>query len=447
MAGGTWITQNKIRPGAYINFKSKGRETELVGDRGIVTLPLVLPWGPEKKILTIESSDSLDSVLGINIADESALLIREAFKRAKTLLLYRLNKGTQATATLENLNITAKYTGAKGNNITIVIQKNIDNQEVFEVTTLFEGRQVDKQLVKVVDNLKANNYVEFKGTGELKTTAGIILQGGEDGKVINSDYTEYLATIELYDFNTMGITSKDNTIKSIATNFIKRLREEEGKKVQCVLENYNEADYEGIISVKNGVILGDGTHIACDEAVAFVAGATAGANVNQSLTYSSYNGAIDVDKRYTNKEIEDALKNGEIVFTTNNGKVVIEQDINTLKSFSKDKEINTLKSFSKDKGFRKNRVLRILDAINNDIKLLWNTRYIGQGNNDKDGRNLFKKDIIKLLEKLQGINALDNVLAEDIEVLQGNDKDSVIVRVGIQPVDAMEKLYMDVEVR
>lgn len=436
MAGGTWTSQNKIRPGAYINFKSKLKESATVADRGIATMPLVLPWGAEKEIITIDASDNLDDVLGINIMDESVLLIKEVFKRAKTLLLYRLNVGTKATAILESLTITAKYSGTKGNNITIVVQNNIDDETIFEVITLFEGNKVDKQLVKTIDELKSNAYVEFKGTGVLQTTAGVQLKGGTDGTITNQNYTDYLAAIELYDFNTMAITSKDSAIKSIVTNFIKRLREQEGKKVQVVLENYPEADYEGVLSVKNGVILTDGTNISSDIAVAFVAGATAGANVNKSNTYTKYDGAVDVDKRYTNREIEDALLNGEIIFTINNGKVVIEQDINTFKSFTKKKR----------KEFRKNRVIRTLDAINNDVKLLWETRYIGKGDNDPDGRNLFKKDVIKYLETLQGLNAVENVVPEDVEVLQGDDIEAVVARVGTKPIDSPEKLYLDVGV-
>ncbi|MDU1348270.1 phage tail sheath family protein [uncultured Clostridium sp.] len=437
MAGGTWTKQNKVRPGAYINFRSKKKEVNMLGERGIVTMPLSLPWGPEKQIIEISVDDDLVDVLGIDITDPSVKLIREAFKRATTLLLYRLNKGTNATATLEGLTINAKYSGTKGNNITIVIQNNIDNPEEFEVITLFEGKEVDKQIgVKTIEDIKSNNYVEFKGTGELKSTAGLPLKGGENGTVTNADYTDYLSAIELYEFNTMGIPTKDESIKAIATNFVKRLRESEGKKVQVVLENYPEADYEGVMSVKNGVILKDG-EITADEAVAFVAGATAGANVNQSLTYSTYDGAIDVDKRYTNKEIEKALKNGEIIFTISNAKVVIEQDINTLKTFAD----------TKNNEFRKNRVLRVLDGMANDIKRLWETSYIGKVSNNEDGRNLFKKDIIKYLETLQGISAVENVTPDDVEAWQGEDKDVVLSRVGVQPVDAMEKLYMDVEVR
>ena len=435
MAGGIWNKENKVRPGAYINLKSKKDTLNLVGERGIATLPLVMSWGPEKEIITIHADDDLSTILGINANDESALLIREVFKKAKTLLLYRLNVGEKAKATLNELTVSAKFSGTKGNNISIVIQNNIDDTEQFEVITIFDNKKVDKQLVKSIEELKSNDYVEFSEKGQLTTTAGLPLIGGNDGTVTNESYSNYLVAIEAYDFHAMGIPTKDNTIKAVTTTFIKRLKEE-GRQVQLVLENFPEADDENIISVKNGVILNDNIRLTSDKAVAFITGATAGASVNQSNTYLQYDGAIDVDVKYTNREIEDALRNGEIVFTLNHGRVVIEQDINTLKTFTEDKS----------KDYRKNRIIRALFEVNNGIKSLWERNYIGKGNNSVDGRNLLKKDVINFLERLQGIGALENVVPEDVEIEKGHDKDSVIAKVLIQPVDSMEKLYMDVEV-
>ena len=45
MAGGTWLSQNKTRPGAYINFKAVPKSKMTVGDRGIVAICLPLSWG------------------------------------------------------------------------------------------------------------------------------------------------------------------------------------------------------------------------------------------------------------------------------------------------------------------------------------------------------------------------------------------------------------------
>ena len=40
--GGTWVTQNKVIPGAYINVVSAGIASAALSDRGIATMPLEL---------------------------------------------------------------------------------------------------------------------------------------------------------------------------------------------------------------------------------------------------------------------------------------------------------------------------------------------------------------------------------------------------------------------
>ena len=55
MAGGNWTTQNKIRPGVYINFDSKTQLELSVGQRGTVAICEPMSWGPVGKIMKIES--------------------------------------------------------------------------------------------------------------------------------------------------------------------------------------------------------------------------------------------------------------------------------------------------------------------------------------------------------------------------------------------------------
>ena len=38
MAGGTWIDQNKVRPGVYINYKSSPQALSTMGERGTVAI-------------------------------------------------------------------------------------------------------------------------------------------------------------------------------------------------------------------------------------------------------------------------------------------------------------------------------------------------------------------------------------------------------------------------
>ena len=69
-----------------------------------------------------------------------------------------------------------------------------------------------------------------------------------------SDYSAYFAEAQHQTFNTMALTVDDPVVKGAALSFIRDFRDKEGKKAQVVLADYHQADYEGVISVKNGVI-------------------------------------------------------------------------------------------------------------------------------------------------------------------------------------------------
>lgn len=438
MAGGTWTTQNKVRPGVYVNFASEKKAAGTIGERGIVTMALPLNWGQSGKVLEIHAGENTTSLLGYDITSEEMLLVREALKRAKTLLLYRLNEGVKASASLDALTVTARYGGIRGNDLSVVIQTHIDDSALFEVKTYLAGIEVDQQTAATVEELKSNDWVTFSGTGALQSTVGLPLTGGANGSVTNQNHLDYLSSVEVFDFHTLALPSDDAQLKSVYTAFVKRIREEEGRKIQAVIADYPAADYEGVISVKNGVILSNGTELNAAQATAWVAGATAGSQINQSLSYQAYEDAVDVSPRYTNKQIESALKSGEFVFTHNNGRAIVEQDINSLTSLTPDK----------GKPFSKNRVIRVLDGIANDFRRIFETFYIGKVDNSGDGRSLLRHECIRYLETLQAMQAIQNFDAQnDISVVQGQDSDSVYIETNIQPVDAIEKIYMKVMVK
>lgn len=99
--------------------------------------------------------------------------------------------------------------------------------------------------------------------------------------------------MEVEQFNTLCYPGTDSETKGLFVAFVKRLRDDEGKKITCVLTG-QKADYEGIINVKNGVVLEGGETLPPEKAVAWVCGATAAAEINESLTNTAYDGAVDV---------------------------------------------------------------------------------------------------------------------------------------------------------
>ncbi len=439
MAGGTWTTQNKVRPGVYVNVATNQSAIGKMGERGITALALTLPWGQSGVIVKLTPQDDVAKLLGYDLTHPTLLSVREVLKRAGTLLLYRLNEGVKAAVTNNGLQITAQYGGARGNDISVVIEKNIENNVLFDVLTLLDGTEQDKQTVGTAEALLPNDYVQFQpnGTTGLSLTAGLPLIGGANGTVTNQEHSDFLSTLEVQDFQTVGLLSQDSSLKALYTSFVKRLRDVEGKKVQAVLSDYATAGHVGVISVKNGVVLSDGTTIDKMGAVAWVAGATAAAAVNESLTYQAYDDAVDADIRLSHSETIAALLNGELLFTYTGDRAVVEQDINTFTAYSPDK----------GKAFSKNRVLRVLDGIANDMKIIFESYFIGKVANNEDGRALFWSQCATYMNELQNIGAIEGFNSQtDIVVVAGTDSDSIVLEVAVKPVDSVEKVYMKVKV-
>ncbi|MBP3037986.1 phage tail sheath family protein [Bacillaceae bacterium Marseille-Q3522] len=435
MAGGTWTTQSKVRPGAYVNVKSKGSVPAAPSTNGVMTMPISIGFGPSKQVIEVNGETDFLKLLGYDLDSNALLLVREAMKRASKILLYRVSTGEKASIINGELTIEALHGGVRGNDISVTVKVNVDDPESFDVVTFIDTTVVDTQIAKTINELQPNNFVKFVGTGNLVAAAGLKLAGGSVAPVTASDYTQYFSAIQVYDFNTMALPISDESIKIAGTNFMKRMRDEEGKKSQLVVANY-AANSEAVINVKNGVKLADGTVLDAVQTTSWVAAATAGAATNESLTYSAYEGAMDVDQRMTNSEIVEALQAGEFVFTEKRGTAVVEQDINSLTSFT----------VEKGQEFSKNRVLRVLDDIANNSKQSFEDNFVGKVNNDVDGRELFKADRIKYFNTLLASGSITNFEADDVEVLPGDLKDSVVLNVEVQPVDSMEKLYMTVVV-
>ena len=432
MAGGEFTGQNKRRPGAYINIVGTSTPGMAENTTGVVALPLALDFGPEKTIVEVSATSDL-TLFGHDLGSEQMLLLREALKRASRVLVGRVGTGAKATATVGTITATALYGGARGNDIKVVAKALVDDPTTFSVETYLGARLVDAQNAKTVGELKANVLVKFSGTGAI-TAASVALSAGTDTAPVTQDYMDFFGAVQVYTFNTLALPISDSAIKTAGASFIKRLRSEEGKYCQLVLAGHT-ADTEAVINVKNGVVLADGTALTAEQATAWVAGARAAAGMSGSLTYTAYDGAVDVAPRYLSSEITEALGRGEFVFTESRGRAVVEQDINSLVTYSS----------TKTKEFAKNAILAILDGFANESKQTFEDFYIGSVRNTVQGRDLFAANRVERLIQMQTDGLIENFSAEeDVKIQLGNAKDSVVMTVGIEPTDAMEKLYMTV---
>lgn len=433
LGGGVFLTQNKRIPGTYINFISAARASTNISDRGYAAMPLILDWGPDGEVFTVEVADFQKEslkIFGYDYTSDKLKGLRDLFKNIKTLYAYKLNSnGVKASNTLG----TAKYNGVRGNSITVKVEANVDDESKFNVTTLFDGIEVDVQVVSAITGLVANDYVgEWKTSATLEASAGIPMTGGTNGEVTGTDYQTFLDKIESYSFNTLGCLSTESSIKDLFAQFTKRLRDDMGIKFQTVLYN-QQADYEGVINVKNAVT--DAGEIE-SSAVYWVTGASAGCAVNKSNTNKKYDGDFTINVDYKQSQLEKAIEDGEFVFHKVGDEVHVLNDINSFTSFTKDK----------NEDFSMNQVVRVLDQIANDIAVLFNKQYIGKVQNNAAGRIAFWNDLVSYNKELERIQALENVKSDEIIVEKGNSKDSVVVTNPVTPVCAMAKLYMTVVV-
>lgn len=539
MAGGTWVDQNKVRPGVYINYKSAPSSLATMGERGVVAIARVLDWGERGRWYTLTDPSDCEQ-FGHAITDAECLFIRQILlgtnrtQGASKILLWSLatqegdtnasatvkmggvdytitaksagpngnklsfvvtstvsqsfdfslyNDGTlvatqsnvtdfqyittasikalvdlpssgslaatpqtslaggsigahKATATLGNLTATAKYVGTFGNRLSVVITAG--DGANFIVQTLLDGQAVDSQIVSAISGLVANDYVVWSGTGALAVNTGVSLAGGTDGEAGLTNYSAFLDALEVEQFNILIYDGSNATIKEAYVSFVKRLSNNEGAKCQCVVSNMSpNPDNECVINCyPQSLTLSDGSVLEPEQMTWWVGGAEAGANVNESLTYARHPGAVDFTPKLSSLAQGASITAGQIAFITNKGNVQVLTDINSFRTYA----------VEKGKAFRKNRVVRTVFGLCNDIYDVFSNYYIGSVSNDEEGRKSLKGEILGIMNRYQGIRALQNVEADDVTVLKGVDSDAVVIEIYCQPVDSVEKIYVNITI-
>lgn len=444
MAGGTWSSQNKVRPGVYIRFTSSRGLDLNVGERGVVTICEPMSWGPVGVVQTVEPGDDMRPYCGYDITAPQARFLNEIFKGTnRTSAPYRLylyrptaSGSAEATATTGVLTATAKYPGVRGNDITIVITEDVDDEGSFTVSTVVDNVIQDEQTAETVADLVANDWVTWSGTGALAATVGAPLTGGADGTVASSAYSAYLTAIEPYKFDIMIYDGTDTTVQDAMVAFVKRLADENGQYSQLCAANLTNPDTRYVINVCSGVTLNDGTELTAAQTCWWAGGAEAGAQYNESLTYAAYPGAIACSPVMTNSQYIDAINAGKLVLFADDNVVKVETDINSLVTYTTD--ITSI--------YRKNRVMRLCNTIANDVYQQFSDGYIGVVNNNEQGRAMFQSAIVGYLLDIQANQGIQNFEPEDVEVLPGDDIDAIVVNIVIQAVDSVEKIYMTIEV-
>ena len=243
--------------------------------------------------------------------------------------------------------------------------------------------------------------------------------------------SDIINALEPYDFNILcAYTGTAEDITQYITS-IKSWRDDMGKKCQLVVYNATTPNHEGVINLVSTVSDNGAPAYAL---VAWLAGAEAGCEINESCTNMLYNGEYTVVCNKTQTQLEQCINNGQIAFHLVYGDVRLLEDITSLTETSADK----------GQDFKSNQTIRVIDQIANDIAKLFNTKYLGRIPNNASGRVSLWADIVAHHRQLEELQAIENFDSSLLTVEQGNTKKSVVVNDCVTVTNAMAQLYMTV---
>lgn len=421
LGGGTFTTQSKILPGTYINVVSTGNNNSTLGERGVVALPIALSWGNPGEIITVTAGEFMEdaiSIFGYAYDAPEMKSLREVFKHAQKVHVYNLADGTDAKEAACT-NATAKKAGSRGNALKLVVQKNIEDESLFDVTLYLDTTAVFSQTVASAAELSENKFVTWKDA-QLAVTAGLAFSGGADGSVSANSHLSAREAYESKHFNILVCPSVDEVSNYV--DYTKRMRDELGLKFQTVIQKNISADYEGVVQLLEEQA----------EAIYWTAGALAGCAENQSCTNMTYDGEATITTKYTRVELEGFIKKGVFAFHDVEDEVRVLLDINSLTSFT----------VEKNDVFSTNQVIRVADGCAMDAARIFNNKYLGKIQNDESGRTSFWNDVLTNRRERETIRAISLYDSGLLKVVQGEKRNSVVVSEVIVPISTMEKLYM-----
>lgn len=416
------ITQ--ILPGVTVEVTA-GKRDAASSVEGVATTFLELDWGDTLTVIR-QGADTL-APLGYRMADEKMKLVNEVMNYANQLILYRINSGEKAEAELATgLTATAKYSGMRGNDLSVTVEASGDN---WTVKTYLGALEVDAQTVAAADKFQANDFISLTGSGTLAAKT-VKLSGGTNGTA--GDVSSYLAEIAKHDYNILFYTGTDTETIAAIKGFVKEQRAN-GVMIQAVVSGDSANDKAIYNNTVGGVT--QNYELTAAEACSTMAGILAKQGIRGSATYYDVTGWEDVNPRLTKAQQETKTQNGEILFVSMYGGVKVLYDSNSLTTYTAENP----------EDFHKGLVVRTLDKYASDLQLLLNTRAIGKIRNTVQGRNQIKGYIVGMTnEDYLAPGYIEGFTADDVEVTEGAARDAVTVTVGIRAADTVDKIYVKV---
>ncbi|MEK3975510.1 phage tail sheath subtilisin-like domain-containing protein [Psychrobacillus sp. FSL K6-1267] len=305
----------------------------------------------------------------------------------------------------------------------------------------FSGKAVEDKFYTVEDEAQALELFGLDNIGPVK----LILQGGAKQVLVYTvpstpnaaTYITMREKFEAYDFNLFvwDIEPPADEDANIKTWIEQNIKEKKlfmyvtgGSASEDIDPSLGDArttalSHDFIVNLTVGGSVGSKEYSSAEYAP-YIAGLIAGTPINRSITYLPVS-LDDVNRRYRNSEVVNALKKGSLVLIHDGEKVKIESAITTSKM--------------------KIRSARARIAIATDIEKTARDNYIGRINNDEDGQYALISAIKVYLETLEQNGVLTDIVVT-LDPIRPSVGDQVFLSISYRELDSMERIFLSITV-
>ena len=452
MAIGTWETQNKVRPGVYINYVFSDAELINYASEGVLALNYSLPLNPEG-IVEITSTAIKQKALekyGVIQGSDAYKYITTLLKYSSKLIIYSpaVTGGKKAELKIpDELNATAIYPGYAGNKISVeVVKSTTPNKSV--INTYFNDELVAIQNYdsesKELEGTNDFATIEVqKSEGDLSPQVPTLLSQGLDGTInydkFAKDFFESLLATEV---EVVAICSPEDQYDfSLVEDFINNYNANHVQKVVAVYPkgDGSNKNSEFVIAVaKQTATLQNGLVLSPELLAGYIGAKEAGATYTDDLTFNLCDDIVEITE-LSNEDIENNIKTGIMNLSLRSDRsVVIEDDINSL----------VLLSENQSSSLKSNDTLRLLNDLSYRIVSYGENVIIGKKKVTETTLNIVKAFVIEIMNQYAQEQVIINFDSNnDVQVVFGEQPDGILCTIAIQKTNSAKKLYFSIGVR
>ena len=385
-------------------------------------------------------SNLSETMFGYN--KELVKLLRKCQKLVNHIYIYPVDGSTASKATVfTDATISLNYVGAAGNDFAVEVT---ESEGVYALRVTKQGAVVEHITIHSLDDINTySNLVRIEGhTGkELATLESTPLTGGTSASMTIGTYGGFLTKIEhLPDavVVTPLVESKLSDVDTLTLNTVKSLREgfQNIRMVTHGDERFADTPYANTIF--NGFVDATNAVWTRDKAKLLYACLSAGTNPKNSNTNANITeifDAVELDKDYTRKELSDAENKGAICFIQRRfNEVRLSGDITNF--------IQSGESLVQDM-FLTTKAQVTVDYIVGDIRDQFETEMKGLVPCNTKTAQTYEDSIYGKLKAWEKDVIVEDVLRDDVQVAIVA-KNAFKLLLGLQPVDSLEKLYVEV---